>query len=108
MTIAGLCRSFGCTAIGVMVVMTLMPDTRAQAPGVVAAAKHAHADVIAHDRRALLDHVLFEQMHQEINFRLRPFPVFAGEAVKRELLDHLTRVARRGPRAIRRRRTSGG
>ena len=39
MTIAGLCRSFGCTAIGVMVVMTLMPDTRAQAPGVVAAAK---------------------------------------------------------------------
>ena len=54
---------------------------------VVAAADHADANVLVHDRRAFFDHVLFEQMHQELEFQLRPLPVLARQAVQRELLD---------------------
>ena len=53
----------------------------------VAAADHAHADVVVHDRRALFDHVLLEQVHQEVDSRLRPLPVLARQAIERELLD---------------------
>ena len=53
----------------------------------VAAADHADADVLLHDRGPLLDHVLLEQVHQEIELALRPLPVLARQAIQRELLD---------------------
>ena len=43
--------------------------------------------LLLHDRGPLLDHVLLEQVHQEIDFRLRPLPVLARQAIQRELLD---------------------
>ena len=53
----------------------------------VAAADHAHRDILLHDRRAFFDHVLLEQVHQEIELVLRPLPVLARQAIERELLD---------------------
>ena len=53
----------------------------------LAAADHADANVLLHDRRPLLDHVLLEQVHQKVELRLRPLPVLAGQAIQRELLQ---------------------
>jgi len=53
----------------------------------IAAADHAQANPLLEDRRPLLDHVLFQQLHEELQLRRRPLPVLAGEAVKRKLLD---------------------
>ena len=50
-------------------------------------AQHAHSDIVVHNGRAFFDHVLFEQVHQEIDFLLRAFPIFARKAVERQLLD---------------------
>ncbi len=58
---------------------TLLRDPRA-------AADDLDHHVLLHDRAAFFDHVLFEQMHQEIEFLGRAFPVLAGQAVQRQLL----------------------
>ena len=35
----------------------------------------------------LLDHVLLQEVHEEVELLLRPLPVLAGKAIERELLD---------------------
>jgi hypothetical protein len=56
----------------------------------VPAADDIDDQVVAHDPIPLVDHVLLQQMHQEIQFVLRAFPVLAGQAVQRQLLDAQT------------------
>ena len=51
------------------------------------AADDADADVLLHDRGALFDHVLLEQVHEKLELALRPLPIFARQAVERQLLD---------------------
>ena len=72
----------------VLLISTVLSSSREHLFGdLVAAAEHPHADVVVHDRGPLLDHVLLQQVHQEVDFRLRPLPVFARQAIERELLD---------------------
>ena len=40
-----------------------------------------------HDLVALVDEILVQQRHQEVEFGLRPLPVLAAEAVERELAE---------------------
>src|SRR5262249_1697233 len=45
------------------------------------------ADVLLHDLLPLLDQVLFEERHEEVELGLRALPVLAAETVERELPD---------------------
>jgi hypothetical protein len=48
---------------------------------------HRHTDPLLHQQRPLLDHVLLEQVHQEVELVRGPPPVFTGKTVERELID---------------------
>ena len=47
---------------------------------------HGKPQSLFENRAAILDKKLFEQTHQPPQFGLGPFPVFAAQAVKRQLL----------------------
>src|SRR5439155_21568631 len=50
-------------------------------------ADRREADVLLHDLGPLFDQILVEQGHEEIELRLRSFPVFGTQAEKRQLAD---------------------
>ena len=52
-----------------------------------AAADPGHPGIAGHDLRPLFHEVPLEQLQEKIEFLGRAFPVFAGKAIKRDLLD---------------------
>src|SRR5947207_3097047 len=50
-------------------------------------ANRGEANILLHDLRPLDEQVFVEQRHEKVDFRLRPFPIFDAEAIKRELTD---------------------
>src|SRR5262249_52105408 len=52
-----------------------------------ATADGAEADVLVEDLPALVEEILFQERHEEIEFRLRALPVLAAQTVERQLAD---------------------
>ena len=42
---------------------------------------------LLHDRPSFLDQVLLQQVHQEVEFGMRSFPILAGQAIQRDGFD---------------------